>query len=85
MLVSICISPAFLKLCEFHKISPWISHSGKLLSLYSGVFTISQGCEGGSLEKKPSSVLKGHLWMQPGGYLRDFSQVEIVVCGFAAT
>lgn len=34
--VSVCISPTFLKLCKLQKISPWISRSGRLLSLYSG-------------------------------------------------
>lgn len=81
--VSVCISPTFLKLCKFHKIGPWISNSGKLLSLYAVPLTISQGCEGGSLER-PSSVLKGHLWMQTSGYLPDFSQAEIVIPDFAA-
>lgn len=82
--VSVRVSPTFLKLCKFHKIGPQISHSGKLLSLYAVALTISQGCAGSSLEKKPSSVLKGHLWMYVGGYLPDFSQAEIEMSGFAA-
>lgn len=83
--MSVCISPAFLKLYEFHKICPWISHSGKLLSLYAVALTISQGCcAGGSLEKSPSSVLRGHLWMYAGGYLSVFSHAKIVMSGFAA-
>lgn len=68
-----------LKLFKFHKIGPWISHSGKLLSLYAVALTIAQGCTGGSLEKKHCSVLKGNLWMSGGGYLPDFSQAEIVI------